>query len=81
MAVSHGRDSSSGGMEEGQPKRVVSDSAASRKAVVSMALPLLASMGTWTNDLWRVSNHVPPAGYVDVDVDAAAIFGMIASLL
>ena len=44
------------------PKRVVSDSAASRNADVGMALSLLASIGTSTNDLCRVSNQVPPVG-------------------
>ena len=46
----------------GLPKSVVSDSAASRKALVGMALSLLLSTGTSTNDLWRVSNQVPLAG-------------------
>ena len=44
------------------PKSVVSDSEASRKSVVGMALSLLASTGTPTKDFLRVSNHVPPAG-------------------
>lgn len=43
------------------PNNVVSDSAASRKALVGMALSLLASTGTSTKDLCNVSNHVPPA--------------------
>lgn len=55
---------------------MASESAASRKALVSMALPLLASMGTWTNDFWRVSNQVPPAGHVAFD----AMNGIFASL-
>ena len=46
----------------GIPKSVVSDSAASRKALVGMALSLVDSTGTSTKDLWRVSNQVPPAG-------------------
>lgn len=46
------------------PNSVVRLSAASRKAVVSMALSLLAFTGTSTKDFLRVSNQVPPRGYV-----------------
>ena len=46
---------------------MVSDSAASRKSLVGMALSLLASTGTSTKDLCRVSNQVPPAGKVEFD--------------
>lgn len=46
------------------PNSVVRLSAASRKAVVSMALSLLAFTGTSTKDFLRVSNQVPPTGYV-----------------
>jgi len=46
---------------------VVSDSAASRKAVVGIALSLLASTGTSTKDRRRVSNQVPPAGKEELD--------------
>ena len=46
------------------PNSVVRLSAASRKAVVSMALSLLAFTGTSTKDFLRVSNQVPPGGYV-----------------
>lgn len=48
--------------ERGLPKRVVSDSAASRKSEVGIALLLEASMGTLTKDFLRVSNQVPPGG-------------------
>lgn len=44
------------------PKRVVNDSAASRKSEVGMALPLEESTGTSTKDFLRVSNQVPPGG-------------------
>ena len=44
------------------PKRVVNDSAASRKSEVGMALPLEESVGTLTKDFFRVSNQVPPGG-------------------
>lgn len=47
---------------EGVPKRVVSDSAASRKSDVGIALLLEASMGTSTKDFLCVSNQVPPGG-------------------
>lgn len=46
------------------PNSVVRLSAASRKAVVSMALSLLAFTGTSTKDFLIVSNQVPPSGYV-----------------
>lgn len=49
------------------PKRVVSDSEASKKSVVGIALSLLASMGTSTKDFFSVSNQVPPAGYEKFD--------------
>lgn len=45
------------------PKRVVKLSAASRKAVVKMALSLLASTGTSLNLFLSVSKKVPPGGY------------------
>ena len=57
------------------PNSVVRLSAASRKAVVSMALSLLAFTGTSTKDFLRVSNQVPPGGYVVF----AAIIGFAAS--
>lgn len=44
------------------PKRVVKDSAASRKAVVSIALSFSALTGTSTKDFLRVSRKVPPGG-------------------
>ena len=49
------------------PKSVVSDSAASRKSLVGMALSLLASTGTSAKDLCKVSNQVPPDGKVLLD--------------
>lgn len=59
MLVFSGRDHS--------PKRVVSDSAASRNTVVGIALSLLASTGTSTKDFRRVSNHVPPVGNEELE--------------
>ena len=44
------------------PKSVVRDSAASRKSLVGMALPLSACTWTSLKVLWSVSNHVPPDG-------------------
>ena len=47
---------------------VVKDSAASRKAVVSMALSLFWSMGTSTKDFLKVWRKVPPAGMTGADM-------------
>lgn len=44
------------------PKSVVSDSAASRKSEVGMALLFAVSTGTLTNDFLSVSNQVLPGG-------------------
>ncbi len=44
------------------PKSEVSESAASRKSVVGIALSWAASMGTSTKDFFSVSNQVPPGG-------------------
>ncbi len=41
---------------------MVSDSAASRKSDVGIALSLALSMGTSTKDFLSVSNQVPPGG-------------------
>lgn len=43
---------------------MVSDSAASRKSEVGIALPLAVSTGTSMNDFLRVSNQVPPGGNI-----------------
>lgn len=59
------------------PNKVVKDSAASRKADVSIALPLLGSGWTSTKDFLRVSNQVPPAGYVEVEVEVEAIISVV----
>lgn len=59
------------------PNSAVKLAAASRKAVVSMALSWLASTGTSTKDFLRVSNQVPPGGYV-VFVAIVAISFLIA---
>ena len=48
------------------PNNVVNDSAASRNSVVGTALSFAASIGTSTKDLRRVSNQVPPAGWVSL---------------
>jgi len=48
------------------PKRPVSDSAACRKSVVLMALPLAASTGTSVKLFLMVSKKLPPGGYVSV---------------
>ena len=48
------------------PKRPVSDSAACRKSVVLMALPLAASTGTSVKFFLMVSKKLPPGGYVSV---------------
>ena len=62
---------------DGIPNSVVSDSAASKKSVVEIALSLLESIGTSTKDLWRVSNHVPPAGNVEFDgMDITGAFNL-----
>lgn len=47
---------------------VVRDSAASRNSVVEIALSLLLSMGTSTNDFLKVWRRVPPAGKAGVDM-------------
>lgn len=52
------------------PKRVVKDSAASRKSLVDTALSLAASMGTSTNDFCRVSSQVLPGGMTGADMIA-----------
>ena len=44
----------------------MSESAASRKSAVGMALSWAASVWTSANDFFRVSNQVPPAGNVVV---------------
>jgi hypothetical protein len=44
------------------PKRDVRASAASRNSVVAMPLLLAASIGTSANDVFSVSNQVPPGG-------------------
>lgn len=54
-----------------EPKRVVKDSAASRKSLVATALSLAASIGTSTNDFGKVSSQVLPGGMTGA--------GMIAS--
>lgn len=51
--------SSAGGSS---PKRVVRDSAASRKSLVGMALSLFVCTGTSLKVLCSVSNQVPPDG-------------------
>ena len=48
------------------PKRPVSDSAACKKSVVLMALPLAASTGTSVKFFLMVSKKLPPGGYVSV---------------
>lgn len=60
------------------PNSVVKLSAASRKAVVSMALSWLAFTGTSTKDFLRVSNQVPPGGYVVFVAIDAVVFGYAA---
>lgn len=62
-------------METYVPKRVVSDSEASRNAVVSIALSWLGSTGTLTKDFLRPSNHVPRE---DVVADAIVVLGSVA---
>lgn len=52
--------------EKHAPKRVTSDSAASRNSVVEM--PLSALIGTSAKDLLMVSNHVPSAGIAAIFV-------------
>ena len=44
------------------PNKDVSDSAASRKSEVGMALSFVESMVTPVKDFLSVSNHVPPGG-------------------
>ena len=44
------------------PNKDVSDSAASRKSEVGMALSFVASSVTPVKDFFRVSNQVPPGG-------------------
>lgn len=46
---------------------MANDSEASRNSDVEMALLLCSSIGTFTNDLLTVSNHVPPGGWTPVD--------------
>lgn len=52
------------------PKRVVKDSAASRKSLVEMALSLAASIGTSTKDFCKVSSQVLPGGMTGADMIA-----------
>lgn len=53
-----------------QPKRLVKDSAASRKSLVATALSLAASTGTSTNDFCKVSSQVLPGGMTGADMIA-----------
>lgn len=53
-----------------QPKRVVKDSAASRKSLVAIALSLAVSTGTSTNDFCKVSSQVLPGGITGADMIA-----------